>query len=196
MAEITAAMVRSLREKTDQPMMACKKALQEAEGDESKAVDVLRKQGLAGLAKRADRATKEGFIGHYIHHNGKVGAIVELNSETDFTARNEAFRQLAGDLAVHVCATGPLAGRIEELDPELLEKERQVLAEQIKNKPPEIMEKIVEGKMRKFYEEHVLLEQVFVKDDKKKIKNLLNELSSKTGEKITLGRFARFAVGG
>ena len=196
MAEITAAMVRSLREKTDQPMMACKKALQEAEGDESKAVDVLRKQGLAGLAKRADRATKEGFIGHYIHHNGKVGAIVELNSETDFTARNEAFRHLAGDLAVHVCATGPLAGRIEDLDPELLEKERQVLGEQIKNKPPEIVEKILEGKMKKFYEEHVLLEQVFVKDDKKKIKDLLNELSSKTGEKITLGRFARFAVGG
>ena len=196
MAEITAAMVKSLRNKTDQPMMECKKALQEAGGDESKAVDILRKQGLAGLAKRADRATKEGFIGHYIHHNGKVGAIVELNSETDFTARNEAFKQLAGDLAVHVCATGPLAGRIEELDPELLEKERQVLSEQIKNKPPEIMEKIVEGKMRRFYEEHVLLEQVFVKDDKKKIKDLLNELSSKTGEKITLGRFARFAVGG
>ena len=196
MAEITAAMVKDLREKTDQPMMACKKALQEAGGDESKAVDILRKQGLAGLAKRADRATKEGLIGHYIHHNGKVGAIVELNSETDFTARNEAFKQLAGDLAVHVCATAPLAGRIEDLDPELLEKERQVLAEQIKNKPPEIMEKIVEGKMRRFYEEHVLLEQVFVKDDKKKIKDLLNELSSKTGEKITLGRFARFAVGG
>ena len=108
-------MVRSLRDKTDQPMMACKKALQEAGGDESKAVDVLRKQGLAGLAKRADRAAKEGLIGHYIHHNGKVGAIVELNSETDFVARNEAFQQLAADLAVHICATAPLAGRIEDL---------------------------------------------------------------------------------
>ena len=195
MAEITAAMVKSLRNKTDQPMMECKKALQEAEGDESKAVDILRKKGLAGLAKRADRETKEGRIGSYIHHNAKVGAIVELNSETDFTARNDAFIQLAGDLAVHICATAPLAGRIEDLDPELVEKERQMLSEQIKDKPPEIVEKILEGKMRRFYEEHVLLEQVFVKDDKKKIKDLLNELSSKTGEKITLGRFARFAIG-
>ena len=196
MAEITAAMVKALREKTDQPMMACKKALQEAQGDESKAVDILRKKGLAGLSKRADREAKEGLIGDYIHHNGKVGAIVELNCETDFVARNEAFKQLVGDLAVHICATAPLAGRIEDLDPELLDKERQLLAEQIKNKPPEIMKKIVEGKMRRFYEEHVLLEQVFVKDDKKKVKDLLNELSSKTGEKITLGCFARFAVGG
>lgn len=196
MAEITAAMVKSLREMTDQPMMECKKALQEAGGDESQAVDILRKKGLAGLAKRADRDAKEGRIGSYIHHNAKVGAIVELNSETDFTARNDAFKQLAEDLAVHICATAPLAGRIEDLDPAMLDKEREVLAGQVKDKPPEIMEKIVEGKMRKFYEEHVLLEQVFVKDDTKKVKDLLNELSSKTGEKITLGRFARFAVGG
>ena len=196
MAEITAAMVKALREKTDQPMMQCKAALVEAEGDEAKAVDILRKKGLAGISKRADRTAKEGMVGSYIHHNAKVGAIVELNCETDFTARNEAFKQLVADLAVHVCATAPMAGSIEDLDSEILDKERQVLAEQIENKPPEIMEKIVEGKMRKFYEEHVLLEQVFVKDDKKKIKDMLNELSSKTGEKITLGRFARFAVGG
>ena len=196
MPEITAAMVKALRDKTDQPMMECKKALTEAGGDEAKAVDILRKKGLAGLSKRADRTAKEGLVGSYIHHNAKVGAIVELNCETDFVARNEAFKQLAADLAVHVCATAPLAGRIEDLDPEVLEKERQLLAEQIKNKPPEITDKIVEGKMRRFYEEHVLLEQVFVKDDKKKVKDLLNELSAKTGEKITLGRFARFAVGG
>ncbi len=196
MAQITAAMVKALREKTSQPMMECKKALLEAEGDESKAVDILRKKGLAGLSKRADRATKEGMVGSYIHHNAKVGAMVEVNCETDFTARNEAFKQLVDDLAVHVCAVAPMAVSIEDLDADMLDKERHILSEQVENKPPEIVEKIVEGKMGKFYEEHVLLEQVFVKDDKKKIKDLLNELSSKTGEKITMGRFARFAVGG
>jgi len=196
MAEITAAMVKSLRAKTNQPMMECKKALLEAAGDEEQAVEILRKKGLLGLSRRADRLAKEGMVGSYIHHNAKVGAMVELNCETDFVARNEAFKQLLADLAVHVCATAPMAGSIEELDSEMLDKERQMLAEQIENKPPEITEKIVEGRMRKFYEEHVLLEQVFVKDEKKKIKDLLNELSSKTGEKISLGRFARFAVGG
>ena len=196
MAEITAAMVKALREKTNQPMMECKRALLEDAGDEDKAVEILRKKGLLGLAKRADRETKEGLVGSYIHHNAKVGAMVELNCETDFVARNEAFKQLVADLAVHVCATAPMAGSIEDLEAEMLDKERQMFAGQIENKPPEIVEKIVEGRMRKFYEEHVLLEQVFVKDDKKKIKDLLNELSSKTGEKITLGRFSRFAVGG
>ena len=196
MAQITAAMVKALREKTSQPMMECKKALLEADGDEGKAVDILRKKGLAGLSKRTDRQTKEGLVGSYIHHNAKVGAMVEVNCETDFVARNEAFKQLVDDLAVHVCAVAPMAVSIEDLDAEMLDKERQILSEQVENKPPEIVEKIVEGKMGKFYEEHVLLEQVFVKDDKKKIKDLLNELSSKTGEKITLGRFARFAVGG
>ncbi len=195
MAEITAAMVKALREKTNQPMMECKKALLEGAGDEAKAVEILRKKGLLGLARRADRAATEGLVGSYIHHNAKVGAMVELNCETDFVARNEAFKQLVADLVVHVCATAPMAGSIEDLDSEMLDKEQQMLREQIENKPPEIVEKIVEGKMGKFYEEHVLLEQVFVKDEKKKIKDLLNELSSKTGEKITLGRFARFAVG-
>ena len=196
MAQITAAMVKSLREKTNQPMMQCKQALAEAEGDEEKAVDILRKKGLASISKRADRDTKEGLIGCYIHHNAKVGAMVELNCETDFVARGEAFKQLLNDLAVHVCAAAPLATTIEELDAEMLDRERKVLAEQVEGKPAEIVEKIVEGKMRKFYEEQVLLEQVFVKDDKKKIKDLLTELSTQTGEKITMGRFARFAVGG
>ena len=196
MAQITAAMVKALREKTNQPMMECKKALTEAEGDEDKAVDILRKKGLSGLASRADRATKEGMVGCYIHHNAKVGAVVELNCETDFVARNESFKQLASDLAVHICATSPMAATIEDLDAAMVAKEQQMLSEQVENKPPEIVEKIVEGKMRRFYEENVLLEQVFVKDDTKKIKDLINALSTKTGEKITMGRFARFAVGG
>ena len=196
MAQITAAMVKALREKTNQPMMECKKALTEAEGDEDKAVDILRKKGLSGLASRADRATKEGMVGCYIHHNAKVGALVELNCETDFVARNESFKQLASDLAVHICATSPMAATIEDLDAAMVAKEQQMLSEQVENKPPEIVEKIVEGKMRRFYEENVLLEQVFVKDDTKKIKDLINALSTKTGEKITMGRFARFAVGG
>ena len=196
MTQITAAMVKALREKTNQPMMECKKALVEADGDENQAVDILRKKGLTGIAKRADRAAKEGLIASYIHHNAKVGALLELNCETDFAARSEAFGQLAADLAIHVCAAAPLAASIEGLDAEMLDKERQVYAEQIQNKPTDIVEKIVEGKMRKFYEEHVLLEQPFVKDDKKKIKDLVAELSTKTGEKITIGRFARFTVGG
>ena len=196
MTQITAEMVKALREKTDQPMMECKKALTEAGGDEAKAVDILRKKGLTGLAKRADRATKEGRIESYIHHNAKVGAIVELNCETDFVARGDAFKQLVADLAVHVCATAPLAGTVEDLDQDVVAAERKVYSEQIENKPPEIIEKIVDGKMRKFYEEQVLLEQPFVKDDKKKVKDLISELSTKTGEKITMGRFARFAIGG
>ena len=196
MTQITAAMVKALREKTNLPMMECKQALIEANGDESQAVDILRKKGLAGLSKRADRTTKEGLIASYIHHNAKVGALVELNCETDFVARSEAFRQLVADLAIHVCAAAPLAVNIEDLDAQMLAKERQVYADQVQGKPANVVEKIVDGKMRKFYEECVLLEQPFVKDDKKKVKDLIVELSSKTGEKITVGRFARFAVGG
>ena len=196
MAQITAAMVKALREKTSLPMMECKQALMEANGDESQAVDILRKKGLAGLSKRADRTTKEGLIASYIHHNAKVGALVELNCETDFVARSEAFGQLVADLAIHVCAAAPLAVNIENLDAQMLGKERQMYADQVQGKPANVVEKIVEGKMRKFYEEYVLLEQPFVKDDKKKIKDLVAELASKTGEKITVGRFARFAVGG
>ena len=195
MAQITAAMVKELREKTDLPMMECKKALTEADGDIQKAIDILRKKGLASLAKRADRAAKEGLVTSYIHHNAKVGALVELNCETDFVARSDDFKQLISDLAVHVCATAPMAGTVEDLDADLVAKERETFAAQIENKPPEIVEKIVEGRMRKFYEENVLLEQVFVKDDKKKVKDLLTELAAKTGEKITMGRFSRFAVG-
>ena len=196
MAQITAAMVKALREKTNLPMMECKQALIEANGDENQAVDILRKKGLSGLSKRADRTTKEGLIASYIHHNAKVGALVELNCETDFVARSEAFGQLVADLAIHICAAAPLAVDIENLDAQMLTKERQMYADQVQDKPANVVEKIVEGKMRKFYEEYVLLEQPFVKDDKKKIKDLVAELASKTGEKITVGRFARFAVGG
>ena len=196
MTEISAAMVKALREKTNQPMMECKQALLEANGDEDKAVDILRKKGLSGIAKRSGRATTEGLIASYIHHNAKVGALVELNSETDFVARSDAFKLLVADLAIHVCAAAPLAVNVEDLDAETLAKERQMYAEQVTDKPANVVEKIVEGKMRKFYEEHVLLEQPFVKDDKKKVKDLVAELSTKTGEKITVGRFARFAVGG
>lgn len=196
MAQITAGMVKTLREKTDLPMMECKKALTEADGDEQKAIDILRKKGLSRIDARAGRETKEGLVVSYIHHNSKVGALLELNCETDFVARGENFQQLAADLAVHICATAPLARTIEDLDPELVNKEREAFASQIENKPPEIVEKIVEGRLRKFYEENVLLEQIFVKDDKKKVKDLLVELAAKTGEKITLGRFSRFAVGG
>jgi elongation factor Ts len=200
MAEITAQEVKKLREMTGQGMMDCKKALQESEGDFDKAVDLLRKQGKALLTKRAEKAASEGLIGHYIHHTGKVGVIVEVNCETDFVANSDPFKLFVSDLAMHICAANPLAVDRERLHHELVEKEKQIIKEQVeeqgKKKPENIIQKIVDGKLEKFFEEVVLLEQPFVKDDKLTIRDLIEELASKTGERILIKRFARFAIGG
>ena len=193
--EITAKLVMELREKTGVGMMDCKKALVEAGGDMEKAVDILRKKGMAAADKRAGRATGEGFIGSYVHTNGKIGVIVELNCETDFVARNEEFRALAKDLSMQIAATNPMTVSAEDVPAEVVERERAIFAEQVKDKPENIIERIVDGKMKKFYEEQCLLDQDFVKDPDRKVGELVRELSGKVGENITVRRFARFAVG-
>src|SRR5213594_1489685 len=179
-------------------MMDCKKALEETAGDLEKAVDVLRTKGAAKADKRAGREASEGLIGHYVHHDGKIGVLVELNCETDFVARTDDFKGLARDLAVHIAATNPLAVRIEDLPPELVERERQIYEKQVadQKKPEHIRAKIVEGMMKKYYEDNVLLEQKFVKDDKRTVGELVKELSGKTGENVQVRRFVRFELGG
>src|SRR5881628_2729648 len=179
-------------------MMDCKNALEETGGDVEQAVDVLRKKGAARADKRAGREASEGLIGSYVHFDGRIGVLVELNCETDFVARTEDFKTLARDLAVHVAATKPLAVRIEDLPPEVVARERQVYEAQVaeQKKPENIRAKIVEGMLKKFYEDNVLLEQKFVKDDKRTVGDLVKELSGKTGEKVEVRRFVRFELGG
>jgi elongation factor Ts len=178
-------------------MMDCKKALEETGGDVDKAIDLLRKKGVAKAEKRAGREATEGLIGSYVHHDGAIGVLVELNCETDFVARTEDFKALAKDLAVHVAATRPLAVRIEDLPPELVQREKQVYEAQVaeQKKPEQIRGKIVEGMLKKFYEENVLLEQKFVKDDTRTVGELVKELSAKTGENVQVRRFVRFELG-
>jgi len=196
--EIPAKLVAELRARTGAGMMDCKKALEETDGDLEKAVDVLRKKGAAKADKRAGREASEGWIGSYIHHDGSVGVLVELNCETDFVARTADFQALAKDIAVHVAAMNPLAVGIADLPAELVERERKVYESQVaeQKKPENIRAKIVDGMMRKFYEDRVLLEQKFVKDDKRTVGELVKELSGKTGEKVEVRRFARFELGG
>jgi elongation factor Ts len=195
--EIPAKLVAELRARTGAGMMDCKKALEETGGDLEKAVDVLRKKGAAKADKRAERVASQGLIGHYVHHDGKQAVLVELNCETDFVARTEDFKTLARDLAIHIAAAKPLAVRVEDLPPETIARERSVYEAQVaeQKKPEAIRAKIVEGMLKKFYEENVLLEQKFVKDDKRTVGELVKELSAKTGEKIAVGRFARMKIG-
>ena len=177
--------------------MECKKALQETSGDLEAAIDLLRSRGAAKAAKRADKSANEGTVGFYLHHGGRIGVLVEINCETDFVANTDNFQQLARDLAMHIAAANPVAVRAEEIDPALVERERAVYLEQVRNegKPEAMQEKIVEGKLRKFFQENTLLEQPFVKDPNRTITQLITDVSAQTGEKIEVARFARFAVG-
>jgi len=195
---ISAQDVKALRDRTGAGMMDCKKALQETGGDMEAAIDYLRAKGAAKAAKRATKAANEGTIGSYLHFGGKVGVMVELNCETDFVAKNEEFLQLAKDIAMHIAAANPLAVGPEDIPEEVVARERQVFLEQVKNegKPEHIAEKIVEGKLRKFFEESSLLKQPFVKDPDRTIEQLVTDASAKTGEKIEVARFVRFQVGG
>jgi len=196
--EIPAKLVAELRARTGAGMMDCKRALEETGGDLEKAIDQLRKKGVAKAEKRAGREATEGLIGSYIHHDGAIGVLVELNCETDFVARTEDFKALAKDVAVHVAATRPLAVRIEDLPAELVQREKQVYEAQVaeQKKPEQIRAKIVEGMLKKFYEDNVLLEQKFVKDDTRTVGELVKELSGKTGENVQVRRFVRFELGG
>jgi elongation factor Ts len=196
---IGAGQVKELRERTGAGMMECKRALEETGGKMEEAIDLLRARGAAKAAKRAERETKEGTIGSYVHTNGKIGVLVEVQCETDFVARNDAFQQLARDLAMHIAAAAPVALDAESISAELVERERAVYAEQVRQegKPENMHEKIVEGKLRKFYQEATLLDQIFVKDPngKQTIRQLVQEASAKTGENIVVKRFARFMLG-
>ena len=198
MKEIPAKLVAELRARTGAGMMDCKKALQETGGDLEKAVDLLRQRGAVKAEKRAGREASEGVIGSYVHHDGSIGVLVEVNCETDFVARTEDFKVLAKDLAIHIAATRPLAVRVDDLPPTVVERERQVYEALVKEqeKPEAIRAKIVEGMMKKFYEETVLLEQKFAKDDKQTVGELVKALSAKTGENVQVRRFARYELGG
>jgi elongation factor Ts len=196
---ISAGEVKELRERTGAGMMECKKALEETKGDMEAAIDLLRVRGAAKAAKRAERETKEGTIGSYVHSNGKIGVLVEVQCETDFVARNEAFQQLARDLAMHIAAANPLSLDPEGISADVVERERSVYLEQVRSegKPESMHEKIVDGKMRRFFQESTLMEQVFVKDPagRQTIRQLVDEASAKTGERIVIRRFVRYALG-
>ena len=194
---INAQDVKDLRDRSGAGMMDCKRALEETGGDKEKALDLLRSRGAAKAAKREGKVASEGTIGTYIHHNAKVGVMLELNCETDFVANTEAFKKLAKDLALHIASAKPLAVRATDIPADVIERERAVYVAEVaeQGKPENIRDRIVEGKMKKFYQENALLEQVFVKDDKKTIQDLVTDVSAKTGEKIEVGRFARFQIG-
>ncbi len=197
MAEVSAAAVKELREKTGAGMMDCKKALGEAGGDMEKAIDWLRQKGLSAAAKKSGRAATEGAVTSYIHGGGKIGALVEINCETDFVGKSPGFQELARDIAMHVAAAAPRYVRREEVDPAELEREREVVKGQLReqNKPEKIWDKIIEGKIDKFYKDVCLLEQPFVKDPDKSVQQLVTEAVAKIGENISIRRFARFALG-
>ncbi|MCX6564555.1 MAG: translation elongation factor Ts [Candidatus Aminicenantes bacterium] len=194
--DITAEQVRELRERTGIGMMECKRALEEAGGNAEKAIEILRKKGHARAKDKAERATSEGAVGAYIHSNAKIGVLVEVNCETDFVARNEEFKQLVKDIAMHIAAANPIYIAPENIPADILDKEKDIVREQFKDskKPAEIVEKIVQGKMTKFYEEVCLLEQPYIKDDKRKIKDLITAFIAKFKENTRVSRFTRYEI--
>jgi elongation factor Ts len=195
--EITATMVKDLREKTNAGMMDCKKALQETGADMEKAIDYLRQKGLAKALKRSGREASEGMVHAYIHGGGRIGVLVEVNCETDFAAKSEDFLEFTKNIAMHIAAANPLAIQKEDIPEDIVQRERAIYMAQAREtgKPENILEKMVDGKMRKFFEESVLLNQAYVKDPDKTIQDYLNELVAKIGEKIIVRRFARYQLG-
>jgi elongation factor Ts len=195
--QITAKEVKVLRDRTGAGMMDCKRALAEVEGDLEAAVDLLRSRGAAKAAKRADKATNEGTIGSYVHFDNKTAVLVAVNCETDFVANTDDFKQLARDLATHIAAADPVAVRVEDIPEDVVERERAVYLEQVRSegKPEAVQDRIVEGKLRKFFEENALMKQKWVRDQDKTIEQLVTEVSAKTGEKIAIARFCRLTVG-
>ena len=201
MAEITAGNIKALREKTGAGMMECKKALTEAAGNEERAIEILRERGLASAKKKEGRVAAEGVVGSYIHMGGKVGVLVEVNCETDFAARSEEFQQLVKDLAMHIAAAEPRYVSRQEITGAILDKERDIARAQAKNdpknanKPEQVIEKIVEGRLNKFYEEVALLDQPFIKEPSKTVGELVTEKIATIRESITVRRFARYKMG-
>lgn len=201
MAEVTAGAVKALREKTGAGMVDCKNALVEANGDEAAAIEILRKKGMATAGKKAGRVTAEGVVGSYIHMGGKVGVLVEINCESDFVARGDEFQQLVKDIAMHIAASDPRFARREDVPATELDKEREIIREQLKNdpknasKPEDVLNKIVDGRLNKYYEENVLVDQPFVKDPSKTIGELVAEKIGSIKENITIRRFTRYKMG-
>jgi len=201
MAEVTAGAVKSLREKTGAGMVDCKNALVEAGGDEGAAVEILRKKGMATAGKKAGRVTAEGAVGSYIHMGGKVGVLVEINCESDFVSRGEEFQQLVKDVAMHIAASDPRWATRDEVPAAELDKEREIMREQLKNdaknanKPEDVLNKIIEGRLNKFFEDHVLVDQPFVKDPSKTIGELVAEKVGSIKENISIRRFTRYKMG-
>lgn len=196
MSEITAKMVGELRAKTGAGLMDCKKALSEANGNEEQAIDILRKKGIASAAKKADRSASDGLVESYIHMGGKVGVLVELNCETDFVAKTDDFKALVRDIAMHIAATNPICVNREDIPADIVQKEKEIAASQVDpKKPANIIEKIVDGKIEKFYQENALMEQPFVKNTDQTIAEMLKEQIAKMGENMVIRRFARFQIG-
>lgn len=196
MTKISADLIRELREKTGVGMMECKKALTESDGDFEKAIDFLRQKGLATAVKKAGRTASEGLVESYIHM-GKIGTLVEINCETDFVARTEDFRELVKDVAMQIAASNPVYLSREDIPQDVVEREKEIYRAQVADKPPQVMEKIIEGKLEKYYTDVCLLDQVFIKDteQKQKVKDLITEKISKLGENIVIRRFSRFQLG-
>jgi elongation factor Ts len=195
--EISASLVKELRNRTGAGLMDCKVALKESNGSVEKAIEYLRIKGLASAEKRSGRETAEGLVVSYIHPGSRLGVLLEVNCETDFVARTDEFKQLSHDLAMQIAATSPLAIMREDLPQDIVEKEQQLFREQAmkEKKPEKVIEKIVEGRMEKFYAESCLLEQIYIKDDSKKVKDLINETAGKLGENVKVLQFARFQIG-
>ena len=187
--------IKTLREKTNAGIMDCKKAIKEATGNIEKAIEILRKKGIKLASEKSSRATSDGCIESYIHSNGKIGVLLEVNCETDFVAKNEEFRKFIRDVSMQIAAARPKCVKKEDVPKDVLEKEKEILMATIKNKPKEAMDKILAGKMEKFYGEACLLEQPFIKDPKTKVKDLLHTLVAKIGENIVIRRFTRYQLG-
>ncbi|HSZ27576.1 MAG TPA: translation elongation factor Ts [Chthoniobacterales bacterium] len=195
MAEVNPTLVKQLRDKTNAGMMDCKKALVESDGDLSKAEDILRKKGIASASKKASRSAKEGVVASYIHLQGKIGVLVEINCETDFVAKNENFRDFVKDITLHIAASHPLYVSREQVPIQVLEREREIYRAQVTGKPASIVEKIVEGKVDKFFSTVCLLDQAFIKNPDQTVKDLVSLKIAELGENLVIRRFARYAVG-
>jgi elongation factor Ts len=195
MAEVNPTLVKQLRDKTNAGMMDCKKALVESDGDLAKAEDLLRKKGIASASKKASRSAKEGVVASYIHLQGKVGVLVEINCETDFVAKNDNFRDFVKDITLHIAAAHPLYVSRDQVPPSSVEREREIYRAQVTGKPANIVEKIVEGKIDKFYSGVCLLDQAFIKNPEQTIKELVSLKIAELGENIVIRRFVRYAVG-
>jgi elongation factor Ts len=195
MAEVNPALVKQLREKTNAGMMDCKNALVETDGDLEKAEDLLRKKGIASASKKASRSAKEGIVASYIHLQGKVGVLVEVNCETDFVAKNEVFREFVKDITLHIAAAHPVYVSRDQVPSGIIEREREIYRAQVKGKPANVVEKIVEGKLDKFFGTVCLLDQAFIKNPDQSIRDLVSAKISELGENIVIRRFTRYAVG-